>query len=169
MCTPTQLCCLSTGGIGAFGLLSQGAMMREVLEVEGGASAPPPPFVDHHHPLTGEGETHEIVQGEGGEQKDASMPALFTLGQQRAVLAGSDRLLPTERLLAFMDDVYVICPDRVSDVHAALQQGLWVHSRIQLDQREDTGAEPRRCASTWLASVVCSGRHIGPISHRLET
>ena len=32
------------------------------------------------------GATHEIVQGEGGEQGDPSMPALFAVGQHRAVV-----------------------------------------------------------------------------------
>ena len=59
-----------------------------------------------------EGVTHEVVQGEGGEQGDR------------------DQLLPTERLLAFLDDLYVLCSHRVADVHIVLQQALWEHSRI---------------------------------------
>ena len=65
-----------------------------------------------------EGVTHEVVQGEGGEQGDPLMPALYALGQHRALVAINDQLLPTERLLAFHDDLYVLCsPHRVADVH----------------------------------------------------
>ena len=61
------------------------------------------------------------------------MPAMYALGQHKALVAVSERLLPTERLLAFHDDLYVLCgPPRVSDVHIALQQALWEHSRIQV-------------------------------------
>ena len=119
-------------GIGAFDLISRGAMFQGLMEVvavpssllSDSSSAP-------HEPTggTNEGVTHEIVQGEGGEQ----MPALYALGQHKASVAVSERLLPTERLLAFHDDLYVLCgPPRVVDVHIALQQALWEHSRIQV-------------------------------------
>ena len=80
-----------------------------------------------------DGVIHEIAQGEGGEQGDALMPLLFSLGLHRALCAVSDRLLPTERLLPFLDDLYVICsPERVLHVHRVLQEELCVHSRIQV-------------------------------------
>ena len=60
-------------------------MMSGLLEVEGGASALP--FVRQFYgsPSTylwddDDGVTHEIAQGEGGEQGDALMPLLFSLG-----------------------------------------------------------------------------------------
>ena len=82
-----------------------------------------------------EGLTHDVTQGEGGEQGDALMPLLFSLGLHRALCAVRDRLLPSERLLAFLDDIYVICsPDRVVSVHVALQEELWAHSRIHVHQ-----------------------------------
>ena len=128
---------LSVDGIGAFDLVSRGAMMSGLLEVKGGASALP--FVRQFYgsPSTylwddDNGVTHEIAQGEGGEQGDALMPLLFSFGLHRSLCAVSDRLLPTERLLAFLDDLYVICsPDRVSHVCRVLQEELWVPSRIQ--------------------------------------
>ena len=64
---------LSVDGIGAFDLVSRAAMMRGLLEVGGGGSALP--FVRQFYgsPSTywwddEEGVTHEIRQGEGGEQ-----------------------------------------------------------------------------------------------------
>ena len=96
-----------------------------------------------------EGVTHEVVQGEGGEQGDPLMPALYALGQHRALVAINDQLLPTERLLAFHDDLCVLCsPHRVADVHIVLQQALWEHSWISLHHGKTqiwnrAGEEPR--------------------------
>ena len=71
----------------------------------------------------------------GKEQGDALMPAFFSLGLRAALCAVNRRLLPNERLLAFLDDIYALCrPERVSDVHVALQEELWAHSRIQVHQ-----------------------------------
>ena len=128
---------LSVDGIGAFDLVSRAAMMRGLLEVEGGGSALP--FVRQFYgsPSTcwwddEEGVTHEIRQGEGGEQGDALVPALFSLGLHAALCVVNRRLLPNERLLAFLDDIYALCgPERVSDVHVALQEELWAHSCLQ--------------------------------------
>ena len=125
-------------GIGAFDLISGSAMLQGLLEVEGGGSVLP--FVKQSYGSPSpywwdddEGVTHEIVQGEGGEQGDPLMLALYALGQHKALVAVSERLLPTERLLAFHDDLYVLCgPPRVADVHIALQLALWEHSRIQV-------------------------------------
>ena len=48
-----------------------------------------------------------------------------------ALCAVSDRLLLTEQLLAFLDDLYVICsPERVSHVHRVLQEELWVSAIV---------------------------------------
>ena len=47
------------------------------------------------------GETHEILQGEGGEQGDPLMPLLFSLGQHRALLAVNARFIEGESLFAF--------------------------------------------------------------------
>ena len=60
----------------------------------------------------------EVWQGEGGEQGDPLMPALYACGQHRALVHVSEELLDSERLFAFMDDVYVCCgPDRVAAIH----------------------------------------------------
>ena len=76
-----------------------------------------------------EGVVHEIDQGEGGEQRDAMMPLLFSLGQHNALHAVQERLLPNERIFAFLDDVYVVClPDRVAAIHMLLENALWVHA-----------------------------------------
>ena len=59
------------------------------------------------------------------------MQALCALEQHKALVTVSERLFPTERLLAFLDDLCVLCsPDRVADVHVALQHVLREYSRI---------------------------------------
>ena len=159
---------LSVDGIGAFDLVSRGAMMSGLLEVEGGASALP--FVRQFYgsPSTylwddDDGVTHEIAQGEGGEQVDALMPLLFSLGLHRSLCAVSDRLLPTERLLAFLDDLYVICsPERVSHVYRVLQEELWVHSRIQMHHGKTQVWNRARVPPTGLDAMTAAARTADP-------
>ena len=57
------------------------------------------------------------------------MPALFLL-----LNAVAEELRPSERLLAFLDDIYVVCaPDRVATIYALLQNKLWQHARIRVN------------------------------------
>ena len=61
------------------------------------------------------------------------MRALFSLGQHSALNAVAEELRPSERLLAFLDDIYVVCaPDRVATIYALLQIKLWQHARIRV-------------------------------------
>ena len=98
-----------------------------------------------------EGVVHEIDQGEGGEQIDAMMPLLFSLGQHNALHAVQERLLPNERLFAFLDDVYVVClPDRVAAIHMLLENVLWVHARIRARRRSTTAqGRGQKRATIW--------------------
>ena len=79
------------------------------------------------------GETNTIHQGEGGEQGDALMPLLFSLGQQRALRAIAGQLKDGERLFAFLDDLFVSCqPARVAEIHRVMRIELWTHSKISI-------------------------------------
>ena len=65
---------------------------------------------------------------------DALMPALFSLAQHSALNAVAEELRPNEKLLAFLDDLYVVCaPDRVATIYALLQNKLWQHARIRVN------------------------------------
>ena len=88
-----------------------------------------------------EGVVHEILQGEGGEQGDALMPALFALGQHDALLAIQDRLRPEGRLFAFLDDIYVWSPspNRMATLHTTIQEQLLVHTGIQIHHGKTQG------------------------------
>ena len=69
------------------------------------------------------GNVHEVAQGEGGEQGDPLMPALFSLGLHPALAAVQERLSAGERLLAFLDDICIVCrPTRVLEVHRILEE-----------------------------------------------
>ena len=81
------------------------------------------------------GAVHHVVQGEGWEQGDPLMPLLLCLGQHAALVAVAERLEVGERLVAFLDDLYVISsPERSVDVHDLLREELWRHSTISLHQ-----------------------------------
>ena len=81
------------------------------------------------------GVTHEIWQGEGGEQGDPLMPALYACGQHRALVHVSEVLQDSERLFAFMDDIYVCSkPDRTEALHQSLDRQMRDHARIRLHQ-----------------------------------
>ena len=51
-----------------------------------------------------EGTCHEVLQGEGGEQGDALMPALFSLGLADALREAQAQLQPNELVIAYLDE-----------------------------------------------------------------
>ena len=54
-----------------------------------------------------EGVTHNIDQGEGGEQGDPMMPLLFSPGLHAALLAVQRQLRRDELIFAFLDDIHL--------------------------------------------------------------
>ena len=98
--------------------VSHNAMLKGLLTMEGGDRVLP--FVRLYYGDTpiflwenDLGGVHSVLQGEGGEQRDPLMPMLFSLGQHAALMAVAARLREGERLLAFLDDLYMVTsPDR---------------------------------------------------------
>ena len=127
---------LSVDGIGAFDLVSRGAMLQGLCHVSPSAV----PFVRQFYGTPSRylweddsGKVHDIDQGEGGEQGDPLMPMLFSLGQHNALRAVQARLQEGELIFAYLDDVYIVCsPERVSAIYAILQEELWRHARIRI-------------------------------------
>ena len=83
---------LSADGVGAFDLISRGSVLDGLPAMEGGESVLPsePRFYSSTSTCISDddmGVVHDIVQAEGGEQCDPLMPALFALGQRRALVA----------------------------------------------------------------------------------
>eukprot|EP00439_Symbiodinium_sp_Y106_P004033 s4727_g1.t1 len=82
--------------------------------------------------LDDNGGEHEVVQGEGGEQGDPLMPALYSLAQHAAL---SEAAAGLREIFAFLDDTYVVsAPERAGELHGALEDALWRHARIRLHQ-----------------------------------
>ena len=64
------------------------------------------------------GQVHDILQGEGGEQGDALMPALFSLGLAQALQEAQSRLQANELVIAYLDDLYIVSsPERARDAY----------------------------------------------------
>ena len=77
---------MSVDGVGAFDLISRSAMLTGLRDAPGCDSALPFVLQFYGRPSKHiwedeQGEVHEVFQGEGGEQGDPLMPALFALGQ----------------------------------------------------------------------------------------
>ena len=143
--TLTERATILSIGIGAFDLVSRGAMLEGLRTLYGGDAAFP--FVKQFYGSPSkyiwedeERVNHDVVQGERGEQGDPQMPALFALRLHQALVAVQAGLLPNERLFAFLDDIYVVCS--VADVHAALQVEQRRHARMQVQKaRHSSGTE----------------------------
>ena len=109
------------------------------------------------------GETHEILQGEGGEQGDPVMPLLFSLGQHRALLAVNAHLIDGESFFAFLDDFYVLCsPERIGEVPQSDSAGVVESGQHPSASRKTkvwnrAGAEPRGCAELTAAARKVQG------------
>lgn len=67
----------------------------------------------------GTGTVHEILQGDGGEQGDALMPGLFCLALRSALDEIQQALPAGATILAYLDDIYVICAH--GDTHACYE------------------------------------------------
>ena len=89
------------------------------------------------------------------------MPLLYSVGQHRALEAIS-RLLGSEKLLAYLDDIYVITrSDRVGDVYTAVCQNLWTHACVSINNGKTKKVWNRRQQASNLrghAQNCTSGR-----------
>ena len=76
---------------------------------------------------------HDVWQGEGGEQGDPLMPGLYALGQHSALLSIHAQRLPTERLYAFLEDVYITSnPERTVPALHIAQETLGTRANVQV-------------------------------------
>ena len=113
--------------------------------------------------LDADGCEHDIAQGEGGEQGDPLMPALYSLAVHPALEASAAHLRDGEAIFAFLDDTYVVAPpERVAAVHATLQEALWSHARIRLNAgKKPFGTPLVRNLLTSLTSKCPAGTQSG--------
>ena len=172
---------VSIDGVGAFDLISRNAMVSVLMAMGHGDTLWP--FVRQFYGQPSSylweddcGITHDIRQGEGGEQGDPPMPLLFSLGLHKSLTSVSDRLLASERIFAFLDDIYLVChPEQVEAVYEIVRQELRRHANIDIHSgktkiwnrsrsvdRASTSARPRRsCVEGNPGHSSLSTRHEG--------
>ena len=130
---------LSIDGIGAFDHIKRKSMLEALHNNP--ALAPLLPFVRTFYGKNStyvwyddEGVPHEISQGEGGEQGDPLMPALYALGQHAALAHVDASLHEGEMLFAFLDDIYILCdPSRVGEIFLQVKQSLARFAGVQVN------------------------------------
>ena len=131
---------LSVDAVGAYDHVSRQAMLEGLRSRP--ALAPLLPFARQFYGsasvytwLDETGTEHDVLQGDGGEQGDPLMPALFSLAQHAALSEAAAGLQEGEAIFAFLDDTYVVsAPERTVALHGALEDALWRHARIRLNQ-----------------------------------
>ena len=80
------------------------------------------------------GNVHNILQGDGGEQGDALMPALFCLALHSALEHIKSGLPEGAEIVAYLDDIYVVCnPDDVANIYDAVRTTLRDRCRIDVN------------------------------------
>ena len=81
-----------------------------------------------------DGIVHQIEQGEGSEQGDPLMPLGFALGQHASLCAIDEGLAEGERLMAFLDDVYIsTSPEGLQQAYGGAER-VWRHVRIRVHE-----------------------------------
>ena len=96
--------------------------------------------------------SHDIAQGEGGEQGDLLMPALYALAQQPALHDVQAALREGEAIFAYPDDTYIVAaPERVQELYECYRAAHWVHARAYINLGKTriwnaAGEEPRDVA-----------------------
>ena len=130
---------VSIDGVGAFDHITRASMLSALHANESLRSLLP--FVRLFYAQQSEyvwyddeGKAHSVVQGEGGEQGDPLMPALYALGQHAALQEVSDSLGEGELIFAYLDDVYVLCdPERVAEIFLLVAEALRRHAGVEVN------------------------------------
>ena len=142
---------LSIDGVGAFDLISRESMLRGLMRCPGGSSVMPFVWMFDGQPSAclWRG-THHAPRG-GGRTRRPPHPLLFSLGQHSALEAVNSRLQEDDKLMAFLDDVYVVNPrpDSVLHSYTALEEELWTHAGMRIN-----GGKTR----VWNRSGVATAR-----------
>ena len=121
---------VSIDGIGAFDHIRRARMIEKLMTLPTASALVPFVMLSYGQPSVylwtdDSGTTHTITQGEGGEQGDPLMPALYALAQHGALEVARAQLLPGETLLAYLDDVYILCqPGRAVEAFRAVTTAL---------------------------------------------
>ena len=103
---------LSLDGVGAYDHIRRSAMLDKLRTTPALATLLPFTKLFYGSPSTylwtdAAGTTHQVRQGEGGEQGDPLMPALYALGQHDGLERAKQQLHEDDFVVAFLDDLYV--------------------------------------------------------------
>ena len=147
---------ISIDGVGAYDLISRHAMLEGVLRMENGDQILPFVRMFYGSPSTylwedEMGVVQHIPQGEGGEQGDPLMPMLFALGQHQALVQTQARLRNNEKVMAFLDDIYITSPepDRVMEAHTVVAEELWTPVFRSTSAKHKCGTEAALSQQAW--------------------
>ena len=148
---------LSVDAVGAFDHVSRQAMLGALSSHPG--LQPLLPYTRQFYGapsvytwVDGNATNHEIAQGEGGEQGDPLMPALYAIAQQPALREVQAALREGEAIFAYLDDTYIVAaPERVKELYERYRAALWSHARVELNFGKTriwnaAGEEPRDIA-----------------------
>ena len=108
-----DLVLVSLDGIGAYDHIKRSAMLGKLRQLPTAQAILPFVLMFYGRPSAytwydDEGNPHDVHQAEGGEQGDPLMPELYALGQHEALQAARQELDPSDVLLAFLDDLYLL-------------------------------------------------------------
>ena len=119
----------ATNGVGVFDLISRNAMVSGLMAMENGTRCGIREFYGRPSSYLWEDDrwvTHDIHQGEGGEQSDPLMPLLFSLGLHTSLKPISDRLL-------IISGRHLVCrPNRVAAVYEIVRKELQRRTNIDI-------------------------------------
>ena len=121
---------LSIDGVCAFDHVSRARMFEQLMGREQLQSLLP--FVRLWYAVPSQfkwkddvGHIHTIRQGDGGEQGDALMPALFCLALHSALEQVKAALPQGAEVVAYLDDIYIVCnPTDVAEIYDMVQTTL---------------------------------------------
>ena len=158
---------LSIDGVGAYDHISRSCMLQGLQSDPSLATLSPYVRQFYGEPSTylfydEAGAAHEIQQGEGDEQGDPLMPALYAVGQHRALLQVHSELQAGENLFAYLDDIYLTCPpERAGALFASITAALRDAANVQVHLGKtrawnEAGEEP----SSLLAILPAASRSV---------
>jgi len=153
-----DLVLLSLDGIGAFDHVRRDRMLDKLRQLPAASAMLPFVRLFYGRPSTyvwsdANGHTHDVRQGDGGEQGDALMPALFSLGIADSLTRAANQLgaygaphpIPDPHapahsgrpplLAAFLDDIYVLAPRAIAGrafntVATAVEEGAGIRTHL---------------------------------------
>lgn len=121
---------VSLDGIGAYDHIRRAAMLTKLHDTTSTTALLPFAKMFYQTPSQyvwqdDTGKEQVITQGEGGEQGDALMPALYALGQHEALKSAAQQLHPDDQIMAYLDDVYLLTnKDRAAEAYRIVSREI---------------------------------------------